>query len=128
MSRAKTVFLTVCFIFPLLFCLTAQERIPEDPPDKIPYKIINRFPHPPGSFTQGLVFEDGFLYEGTGQYGSSSLRKIKLETGEILNEVRLPRDIFGEGITIYKDRIIQLTWFSQIGLVYDLISSISNSF
>jgi glutamine cyclotransferase len=66
-----------------------------------------------------LVFEEGFLYEGTGQYGSSSLRKICLETGKILNEVRLPRDIFGEGITIYKDRIIQLTWYAQIGFVYD---------
>jgi glutamine cyclotransferase len=83
------------------------------------YKITGMYPHAPRSFTQGLVFEDGFLYEGTGQYGSSSLRKIKLETGEILKEVRLPRNIFGEGITIFEDRIIQLTWFSQVGFVYD---------
>ena len=59
------------------------------------------------------------MYEGTGQYGSSSLRKIELETGEILKELKLPRHIFGEGIAIYQDRIIQLTWFSQIGFVYD---------
>ena len=114
-----SVVLTSCLIFPLLLGLSAQESIPEKPPAKIPYKITRTYPHPPGSFTQGFVFENGFLYEGTGQYGSSSLRKIILKTGEIIKEARLPRDIFGEGITIYKDRIIQLTWFSQIGFVYD---------
>ena len=119
MNKFIAVVLTSCFIFPLLFGLSIQESIPEKSPAKIPYKITRTYPHSPGSFTQGFVFEDGYLYEGTGQYGSSSLRKMKLETGEILKEVRLPRDIFGEGITIYKDRIIQLTWFSQIGFVYD---------
>lgn len=117
--KLMAVVLTSCLFFPLLFGLSALESIPEKPPVKIPYKITSTYPHSPGSFTQGFVFEGGFLYEGTGQFGSSSLRKIKLETGEILKEVRLPRDIFGEGITIYKDRIIQLTWFSQIGFVYD---------
>ena len=117
--KFMAVVLTSCLFFPLLFGLSASESIPEKPPVKIPYKITGTYPHSPGSFTQGFVFEDGFLYEGTGQYGSSSLRKIKLETGEILKEVKLPRDIFGEGITIYEDRIIQLTWFSQIGFVYD---------
>jgi glutamine cyclotransferase len=96
-----------------------QEDVLEQAPLTIPYKITYMYPHAPRSFTQGLVFEDGFLYEGTGQYGSSSLRKMKLETGEILKEVRLARNIFGEGITIFKDRIIQLTWFSQVGFVYD---------
>jgi len=113
--------LTSCFFFLLISGLSAPAFIPEKPPAKIPYKITSRYPHSPGSFTQGLVFEDGYLYEGTGQYGSSSLRKMKLETGEILKEIRLPRDIFGEGITIHKNRIIQLTWtwMSQIGFVYD---------
>jgi glutamine cyclotransferase len=119
MNRLRDVFLASCFIFPLLFCLSAQDGVLDKAPVIIPYKITSTYPHPPGSFTQGLVFEDGFLYEGTGQYGSSSLRKINLKSGEIMNEVRLPRDIFGEGITIYKDKIIQLTWFSQIGFVYD---------
>ncbi len=117
--KFMAVVLTSCLFFPLLFGLSASESIPEKPPVKIPYKITGTYPHSPGSFTQGFVFEDGFFYEGTGQYGSSSLRKIKLETGEILKEVKLPRDIFGEGITIYEDRIIQLTWFSQVGFVYD---------
>jgi len=117
--KLMAVVLTFCLFFPLIFDLSALKNIPEKPPVKIPYKITGTYPHIPGSFTQGLVFKDGFLYEGTGQYGSSRLRKIKLETGEIVKEIRLPRDIFGEGITIYKDRIIQLTWFSQIGFVYD---------
>ena len=119
MNKVRAVFLAFCFILPLIFCLSAQEGAPEKNPVAIPYKITSTYPHPPGSFTQGFAFEDGFLYEGTGQYGTSSLRKINLKSGEILNEVRLPRDIFGEGITIYKDKIIQLTWFSQIGFVYD---------
>ena len=111
--------LAIFILFPLLTEPKNLALLPEEPPAKIPYKIVNTYPHPPGSFTQGLVFEDGFLYEGTGQYGSSCLRKIKLETGEIVKEARLPRQLFGEGITIFKDKIIQLTWLSQIGLVYD---------
>lgn len=107
-----------CF-FLFLILLSSSALTVEKPPLIIPYKITSTYPHSPGSFTQGFVFEDGFLYEGTGQYGTSSLRKLKLETGEILKEVRLSRQIFGEGITIHKNRIIQLTWMSQVGFVYD---------
>ena len=90
--------------------------------EKIPvygYKIINRYPHDTHAFTQGLVFHEGFLYEGTGLQGQSSLRKIELESGEILKMIRLPNHIFGEGITLSKDRIVQLTWSSRKGFVYD---------
>jgi glutamine cyclotransferase len=92
---------------------------PTEAPKKIPYEIINTYPHPPNSFTQGLAYENGFLYEGTGQYGVSSLRKIEFETGEVLKEYRLPREVFGEGITIFKNKIIQLTWLSHVGFVFD---------
>jgi glutamine cyclotransferase len=88
-------------------------------PQKIHYKIINTYPHPQDSFTQGLAYEKGFLYEGIGQFGLSSLRKIQLENGEIIKEHRLHSDLFGEGITLYKNKIIQLTWFSRMGFVYD---------
>jgi glutamine cyclotransferase len=118
-QRHLLIVLTSFIFFLLVSGFSTSASLVEEPPDNIPYKIIRAYPHSPGSFTQGLVFEDGFLYEGTGQFGSSSLRKIKLETGDILKEVRLPRDIFGEGITIYKDKIIQLTWFSRTGFVYD---------
>lgn len=83
------------------------------------YKVINTYPHDRGAFTQGLVFENGFLYEGTGLYGQSTLRKVELETGSVLKMYELPDQYFGEGITIYKDEIIQLTYKSHVGFVYD---------
>ncbi len=83
------------------------------------YQVIKTYPHNPNAFTQGLVFENGFLYEGTGLYGSSTLQKVELETGRILQTHNLPAEFFGEGITIYKDRIIQLTYRSNIGFIYD---------
>jgi glutamine cyclotransferase len=83
------------------------------------YKVLNAYPHDEKAFTQGLVFEGGYLYEGTGLYGSSTLRKVNLETGGILQIHRLSKQCFGEGITIYKNRIIQLTWQSRMGFVYD---------
>jgi glutamine cyclotransferase len=86
---------------------------------KYSYKIIKTFPHDPGAFTQGLVWDEGALYEGTGLYGKSSLRKTKLESGEVLKKVKLPAQFFGEGVTIFHDKIIQLSWRSKIGFVYD---------
>jgi glutamine cyclotransferase len=83
------------------------------------YRIVNAFPHDPNAYTQGLVFRDGVLYEGTGLLGHSTLRKVALETGGVLQYHRLADHFFGEGITIYGDRIIQLTWQSNTGFVYD---------
>ena len=81
--------------------------------------MVNSYPHDPSAFTQGLVFEEGFIYEGTGVKGQSTLRKVDLQTGDVLLIHELPKKYFGEGITIYGDRIIQLTWRSNIGFVYD---------
>ena len=83
------------------------------------YKVINAYPHDKRAFTQGLVFEDGFLYEGTGLVGRSTLRKVKLETGKVVQGRKLPEQYFGEGITIYGNKIIQLTLRAKVGLVYD---------
>jgi len=82
------------------------------------YKIVNIFPHDPQAFTQGLVYRDGFLYEGTGLNGRSSLRKVKLETGEVVQRVNLVPEFFGEGITLVGDEIVQLTWKAHKGFVY----------
>jgi len=82
-------------------------------------QVVNTFPHDRGAFTQGLVWEDGFLYEGTGLNGNSSIRKVDLETGTVLKRHFLPGQYFGEGLTIFQDRIIQLTWRSRVGFVYD---------
>jgi len=83
------------------------------------YRVVNSYPHDRYAFTQGLVFEDGFLYEGTGRYGNSSLRKVDLETGQVLALRELGADYFGEGITVFGDVIDQLTWKSNTGFVYD---------
>jgi glutaminyl-peptide cyclotransferase len=86
------------------------------------YKIINSYPHDREAFTQGLFYDEGLLYEGTGQEAGSSLRKVELETGKVLQQLNLPSSLFGEGITLYNNRIFQVTWTSQVGFVYDKIT------
>ena len=83
------------------------------------YNVVNVYPHNETAFTQGLVFEDGNLYEGTGLRGQSTLRRVELETGNIIQLYSLPDQFFGEGITIFGDKIIQLTWKSGKGFIYD---------
>jgi len=83
------------------------------------YEIINAYPHDNTSFTEGLIYQDGFLYESTGLNGNSTLRKEELETGKTIQLYTLPSQYFGEGITTYGDKIVQLTWQSQIGFVYN---------
>ena len=85
------------------------------------YKIINEFSHDINSYTQGLEFSNNdFLYEGTGQYGYSTLKKVNYQTGEVLEKLFLDKSYFGEGITILNDKIFQLTWKSKMGFVYNL--------
>lgn len=81
--------------------------------------IIRPYPHDATAFTEGLVYDNGFLYEGTGLNGNSTLRKTNLETGQVLQEISLEPQFFGEGITIFENKIIQLTWQSQTAFVYD---------
>jgi glutaminyl-peptide cyclotransferase len=92
-------------------------------PGEIPvysYRILAAYPHDPGAFTQGLVYTGSILYEGTGLYnGLSSLRKVDLETGEILQIHSLRTDEFGEGIAVHGERILQLTWLNKRGYIYD---------
>jgi glutaminyl-peptide cyclotransferase len=83
------------------------------------YRVVHAYPHDRQAFTQGLEFHDGALYEGTGLNGSSTVRKVDLSTGRVLQQVALPREYFGEGITIWQSSLIQLTWQSHVGFVYD---------
>jgi glutamine cyclotransferase len=84
------------------------------------FKVINEYPHDPEGFTQGLEYHQGVLYESTGQYeGKSSLRKVALESGKILQKINLDAQYFGEGMTIIDQRIIQLTWMEGKGFVYN---------
>ena len=89
-------------------------------PKVFTYKIINEYPHDITSYTQGLEFYDGKLYESTGQYKESKLRLVDYKTGEVLKNINLPNEYFGEGITILNNKIYQLTWQENTGLVYDL--------
>ena len=84
------------------------------------YKVVKAYPHDPDAFTQGLFFHEGFLYEGTGLRGRSSIRKVDLETGRVLQAVELPAEFFGEGITRWGDRLIGITWQEQTAFVLDL--------
>ncbi len=82
--------------------------------------IVQKYNHDPYAFTQGLVYYNGYLYESTGLKGSSSLRKVEIETGKVLKEIDVSPDYFAEGITILSNKIYQLTWNSNLCLVYDL--------
>ena len=84
------------------------------------YKVVHSYPHDPNAFTQGLVYLDGYLYEGTGRFGESSIRKVKLETGEVIQKHDIPPTYFGEGIVTWGKKLIELTYQSNIGYVYDL--------
>ena len=89
-------------------------------PPEYTFKIVRTFPHDSNAFTQGLAYRDGFLYEGTGLQGRSSLRKVSLETGNVVQRIDLAAEFFGEGIALLKNAVIQLTWQSHTGFVYDL--------
>jgi glutamine cyclotransferase len=83
------------------------------------YKIKNTWPHDRRAYTQGLIFLDGILWESTGQYGSSSLRKVELKTGKVIKQIALPSRYFAEGMTIFQNKVFQLTWQEQKGFIYD---------
>jgi glutamine cyclotransferase len=83
------------------------------------YQIVRTYPHDPNAFTQGLQFVDGVLYEGTGLHGRSSIRKVELETGKVLQERAVPAEHFGEGITILRNDLYELTWQSHVAFVYE---------
>lgn len=85
-----------------------------------PAKVIATFPHDTGAFTEGLLWHDGALYEATGESGRSSIRKVDLRTGKVLQKVVIPAPTFGEGIVVWKDQILSLTWKQHVGWRWDL--------
>jgi len=88
-------------------------------PKRNSYKVINVYPHSRDAFTQGLVYDNGVLYEGTGQETGSSLREVDLKTGKVLRQHNLDASLFGEGIALYRDRIYQVTWTNKVGFIYE---------
>lgn len=98
----------------LLAMMTMQAVTPE-----YGYKVVRAYPHDRGAFTQGLEYRGGYLYESTGLEGRSSVRRVKLETGEVLGLTSIPAPLFGEGITVLNKLIVQLTWRHGTGFVYE---------
>lgn len=123
-SKLSVILLLVFIIFFNLTVLAVNlEQIP-----KLKYKVLNTYPHDPQAFTQGLEIYKDNLYEGTGLYGRSSLRKIKLASGKILKEINLNNNFFGEGITILNNKIYQLSWNENTAFVYDLNFNLIHKF
>ena len=84
------------------------------------YEVVNVYPHDRNAFTQGLLYREGVLYESTGLNGRSSLRKVQLETGKVLQQIEIENRYFAEGLTDWGSRLVQLTWNTNLGFVYDL--------
>ncbi len=97
-----------------------NNALPASLEPQMTYEVLNVYPHDPDAFTQGLIFLDGNLYESTGLYGESTLRRVALETGEVLQKIDLSPDYFAEGLTVWEETLVQLTWREGTGFVYSL--------
>lgn len=94
--------------------------LPENAPEQLTYEVVNSYPHDMGDYTQGLLINDGFLYESTGQEGESAFKKKNLKTGESLQAVNLSDDLFGEGLALLNEEFYQITWKAGQGFVYNM--------
>jgi glutaminyl-peptide cyclotransferase len=114
--------LTTHFVSMLLVLVWSTTAAGQASQGEIPissYRIVAKYPHDPNAFTQGLIFQNGSLYESTGRHGQSSVRKVRLETGAVLQKLDLPATVFGEGLTHRGNQLLVLTWTSNVGYVLD---------
>ena len=121
MKIGTRAFLALSAVAILGVAPSTQRRGPSSAP-VAGYRVVHVFPHDPQAFTQGLVYLDGFLYEGTGLNGQSTIRKVRLENGEVLQMQKLDSQYFGEGIAVFGGTLFELTWQSGIGFLYDRAS------
>ncbi len=126
MKKYLFFLLPLVFLFPLASCKKETEQPKPNPPQIattpaqiFTYEIINTWPHDTGAFTQGLQFVDGELYESTGLKGKSSLRRVELNTGKVLQKIDVPPEYFAEGMTVFQGKIYQLTYQEHTGFIYD---------
>ena len=101
------------------WALRPASSLPASLDERMTYEVVQVYPHDRGAFTQGLVYLDGDLYESTGLYGQSSLRRVALETGAVLDRIELSPEVFAEGLTYWQETLVQLTWREGTGFVYD---------
>ena len=135
MKQLFSLFLVLGGLLQLTACQTAapspvpaqttepeQQNMPLTAPVRVPvytYEIVNVYPHDASAFTQGLVYYQGALFESTGLNGSSSLRKVSLETGQVMKKVDVPSQYFAEGLALFNGKLLQLTWQNRVGFIYD---------
>ena len=126
MKYLKILFLTL-LLSAVIGCQSGETQAPGTPavPAKVlnyTFEVVNTYPHDPAAFTQGLVYYQGALYESTGLNGQSSIRKVDLQTGEVLKKTEVSAQYFAEGLALFNGQAFQLTWQSQRGFIYDLES------
>jgi glutamine cyclotransferase len=116
----RKALLFVALVLSLMLLQFAYQTMNGGRPTFYSFNVVDTYPHDDAAFTQGLVYHDGLLYEGTGLYGRSSIRIAELSTGNIIEQVDLSDDIFGEGMTIMGDQVYQVTWKENTGFVYSM--------
>ena len=120
---AAVIMLCLVLAFPML-ASRPSAAASQPPEDSSLYfnisrcRVVRSYPHDPRAFTQGLVYDGVDLFESTGLYGQSSIRKVELATGRILEQMRLPMNFFGEGVTLWENTLTQLTWKKRIGFIF----------
>ncbi len=127
MSRRCVFCLITAAFLSLISCVPQGTRPPASPTSaslsysarEFTYSIVNRYPHDTEAFTEGFEYKDGYFYEGTGLVGKSSIRRVELTSGTVIQEADLPAPYFGEGVTIMDSSLYQLTWQSRTGFIYD---------
>ena len=120
-NHTRMTLLKFAFVLGTLACgMAPQAALPQAALLQYGYDIVHTYPHDPLAFTEGLFYLNGFLYESTGLEQHSSIRKVRIETGEVVQKLDIPAQYFGEGIVNWHGHLISLTWKSHVGFVFDL--------
>lgn len=128
-NRLLIIVIAALAVLAAIFVVTRLNSKPQEPvqateskpaqAQRVSYEIVASHPHDPGAFLQGLVWHAGGFYESTGQYGASSLRRVEFPSGKVTKQVKLNSNLFGEGLALAGERLVQLTWTTKRGFVYD---------
>ncbi len=119
---AVTALLVLTIVIGISILFSNQNKTTNNGTQNYTYSVVHAYPHDTSAFTEGLVYAEGFLYESTGLYGSSTLRRVDLTSGDVLQETHLGGQFFGEGLAVLNDSFVQLTWQEHVGFVYDRVS------
>lgn len=119
-ARRAAAWFGACLVVPAaLAVVESRVEAQRAPAPVYGHRVVTSYPHDQTAFTQGLLYHDGVLYESTGLYGKSTLRRVELETGKVLQQIRVPEQYFAEGLALVGDALVQLTWQEHLGFVYD---------